>query len=136
MILRITVGDNDFTEALEEFAKDPAILRFYGSTTIPEYASWEAFKENERFLELLYNIDKYDQATIEELLTAVKKHWELYVKYVMPDHEWWDDEDKERVRNYLIRDFKVKFQKSLTPRWENGEVVYICLGYYNRQWTF
>lgn len=26
--------------------------------------------------------------------------------------------------------------QSLTPKWENGEVVYICLGYYNRWWTF
>ena len=84
----------------------------------------------------MYNIDKYDQAIVDELITGIKKRWELYVKYVMPDHEWWNEEDKVRVREYLIRDFKVKFQKSLTPKWENGEVVYICLGYYNRHWTF
>ena len=111
-------------------------MRFFGHTDIPEYASWEAFKENERFLELLYNIDRYDQATVDELVAGIKKRWELYVKYVMSDHEWWDEDDKVRVREYLIRDFKVKFQKSLTPKWENGEVVYICLGYYDRHWTF
>ena len=36
----------------------------------------------------------------------------------------------------LIKNFNIKFQKSLTPKWENGEVVYICCGYYNRWWTF
>jgi hypothetical protein len=66
----------------------------------------------------------------------IKQNWENFVKHVMPDHDWWDDFDKIRIREALIKDFNVKFQKSLTPKWENGEVVYICCGYHNKQWTF
>lgn len=49
---------------------------------------------------------------------------------------WWDEADAKRIREYLIRDFKVKFQKSLTPKCENSEVVYICCGYHRKWWTF
>jgi len=66
----------------------------------------------------------------------IRQNWENFVNHVMPDHAGWDDFDKIRIREALIRDFKVKFQKSLTPKWENGEVVYICCGYYNKWWTF
>jgi hypothetical protein len=92
----------------------------------------EFFKHNERFRELFYNTDKYTPELAEELCNLIKKNWELFVRYILQLHEWQDD----TTREYLIREFKVKFQKSLTPKWENGEVVYICLGYHNKWWTF
>ena len=49
----------------------------------------------------------------------------IFVNNIMCDHDYWDEEDAKRIRECLIRDFKVKFQKSLTPKWHNGEVVCI-----------
>jgi hypothetical protein len=138
MILRITVSDNDFTQELEEFADDLELFE-YTRKKATEMSSDELYayiKRLDRFRELFYNTMKYTPELAEELCELIKKHWELWVTNSMKDHEWWDDEDKVRIREYLIRDFKVKFQKSLTPKWENGEVVYICCGYHNRHWTF
>lgn len=138
MILRITVSDNDFTQKLEEFADDLELFE-YTRSKASEMTSDELYdyiKEKDRFRELFYNTMKYTPELAEELCELIKKHWGLWVNNSMKDHEWWNDEDKVRIREYLIRDFKVKFQKSLTPKWENGEVVYICCGYHKRHWTF
>jgi hypothetical protein len=142
MILRITVNDNDFTEELEEFAKDPEGCAYLlkacapDNTRLTQDEKLTLFKEADRFRDLFYNTDKYTPAQAGELCERIRENWENFVNYVMKDHEWWTDEDKIRLREALIRDFKVKFQKSLTPKYENGEVVYICCGYHNKQWTF
>jgi len=142
MILRITVGDNDFTEELEQFAKDPEGTAYLLKVCKPENIrltqdeKLALFERADRFRELFYNTDKYTPALATELCDLVKQNWENFVNHVMADHPWWTPEDAKRIREYLIRDFKVKFQKSLTPKWENGEVVYICCGYHNKQWTF
>ena len=142
MILRITVNDNDFTEELEEFAKDPEGAAYLlkackvENTMLTQDEKLALFNRADRFRYLFYYVDKYTPELIAELCEMVKQNWANYVNYVMPDPEWWDEDDKVRIRNYLIRDFKVKFQKSLTPKCENGEVVYICCGYHNKQWTF
>ena len=142
MILRITVGDNDFTPELEQFAKD-----IEGSAYLLKACKLEnnqltqdeklaLFEDAERFRDLFYMTDKYTPELAAELCARVKQNWENFVNHVMCDHDWWDEADAKRVREYLIRDFKVKFQKSLTPKDENGEVVYVCCGYYNKWWTF
>jgi hypothetical protein len=142
MILRITVGDNDFTEELEQFANDPECIAYLHkvckpeNTTLTQDEKIELFERTDRFRELFYNTEKYTPELATELCELVKQNWENFVNHVMKDHDHWSDTDKIRLREYLIRDFKVKFQKSLTPKWENGEVVYICLGYYKRWWTF
>lgn len=142
MILRITVGDNDFTEELEQFANDPEGSAYFfkaaksASELMTQDEEFELYRRMEHFRELFYNTEKYTPELAAELCEMVKQNWENFVNHVMSNHEWWSDEDAKRIREYLIRDFKVKFQKSLTPRWENGEVVYICCGYYRRWWTF
>ena len=142
MILRITVGDNDFTEELEQFADDiegSAYVMKAARLDNPLLTSEEQlalFKRMDRFRELFYNTDKYTPELASELCEMVKQNWEIFVNNIMCGHEWWSEEDAKQIRGYLIRDFTVKFQKSLTPKWENGEVVYICCGYYKRWWTF
>jgi len=142
MILRITVGDNDFTEELEQFANDPTGTAYFfkaarlDNELLTQDEKLELGKRLTRCEELFYHIDKYTPELAAELCELVKQNWENFVNYVMSDHDWWSAEDSKRIKSYLIRDFKVKFQKSLTPKWENGEVVYICCGYYKRWWTF
>lgn len=135
MILRITVNDNDFTEYLEQFAEDIELFNYTRKLTAENMsvdALYEHIKSKERFRELFYNTEKYTPELAEELCNLIRKHWEIWVTNCLKLEEWQDDDTRE----YLIKEFKVKFQKSLTPKWENGEVVYICCGYYNKWWTF
>lgn len=138
MILRITVGDNDFTEELERFASNldlyPYVREALTDATSDE--AYRFFKHLDRFRELFYNTEKYTPELASELCACVRYSWELWVSTCMKNHAWWDEADAERIKGYLIRNFNIKFQKSLTPKWENGEVVYICCGYHNRWWTF
>jgi hypothetical protein len=138
MILRITVKDNDFTEELEQFANDLELFE-YTRNKASELSSDELYKyikDKERFRELFYNTEKYTPELVAELCEIVKQNWELWVNNCMKDHPWWSVDDAKHTREYLILNFDVKFRKSLTPKWENGEVVYICCGYHNRWWTF
>jgi hypothetical protein len=138
MILRITVSDNDFTQELEEFACDLELFE-YTRKKANEMSGDELYdyiKSLDRFRELFYQTEKYTPELAEELCDLIKQHWEIWVNNCMKNHPWWSAEDAKRIREYLIRDFDVKFKKSLTPKWENGEVVYICCGYHNRHWTF
>ena len=138
MILRITVSDNDFTQELEEFADDLELFE-YTRKKATEMSSDELYtyiKSLDRFRELFYQTEKYTPELANELCDLIKQHWEIWVNNCMKDHPWWNDDDKVRIREYLIRDFNVKFKKSLAPKWENGEVVYICCGYHKRHWTF
>lgn len=138
MILRITVGDNDFTEELEQFASNLELYPYIHAyiTDATQEEALKIFRHLDRFRELFYNTDKYTPELAAELCELVRHSWKLWVDYCMKDHVWWDKEEAERIKGYLLRDFKVKFQKSLIPKWENGEVVYICCGYHNRWWTF
>lgn len=138
MILRITVSDNDFTQELEEFADDLELFEYTRkkATEMSSDDLYNYIKSLDRFRELFYQTEKYTPELAAELCDLIKQHWELWVNNCMKDHPWWSAEDAKRIREYLIRDFNVKFKKSLTPKWENGEVVYICCGYHNRHWTF
>ena len=142
MILRITVGDNDFTEELEQFASDIEGTAYLlkackiENTALTQDEKLELFKRADRFRDLFYLIDKHTPEQAAELCEMVKQNWEIFVNNIMCDHDWWSEEDAKRIKGYLIRDFKVKLQKSLTPKWHNGEVVYVCCGYHNRWWTF
>jgi hypothetical protein len=138
MILRITVSDNDFTQELEEFADDLELFDYTRkkATEMSSDDLYNYIKSLDRFRELFYQTEKYTPELAAELCDLIKQHWELWVNNCMKDHPWWSAEDVKRIREYLIRDFDVKFKKSLTPKWENGEVVYICCGYHNRHWTF
>lgn len=142
MILRITVGDNDFTEELEQFANDVEGSAYVmkaarlDNPALTQDEKLALFKRMDRFRELFYRTDKYTPELAAELCEMVKQNWEIFVNNIMCDHDYWDEEDAKRIKSYLIRDFKVKFQKSLTPKWQNGEVVYVCCGYPNRWWTF
>ena len=138
MILRITVDDNDFTEELENFAQALDLYPYIHDyvKNLPTDEALTFFSQNERFRELFYNTDKYTPELASELCDLGRYNWELWVNYCLNKRTWQDDTEFTRIKSYLIKNFKVKFQRSLTPKWENGEAVYICCGYYNRWWTF
>ena len=99
MILRITVGDNDFTEELEQFAKDPEGAAYLLKVCKPENIrltpdeKLALFKRADRFRELFYNTDKYTPVLASELCDMIRQNWENFVNHVMCDHDWWDEEE-------------------------------------------
>lgn len=130
-ILKLTVKDNDFTEWIEEFAKDMAVTDIYlkrakaGLATLEEQR--EMICDIDRFRELFYNTDEFTDEVMAELVTLITKNWTKFVR---------DKADTKHCIDYLIDNFEIKVQKSLTPRWMNGEVVFVCTGYWDKQWTF
>ncbi len=132
MLLKITVNDNDFTEYLEQFAKDLELSSYYYKLIRENKSLNKHWTYFERLRQLFYNTDKYTPELAKELCDIIKQGWEIFVKETLELEDYQDD----KTREYLIKNFKVKFQKTLTPHWENGEVVYICCGYYNKYWTF
>lgn len=135
-LLKLTLHDNDFTAEIEEFAADLALTKFYCTTKLPEYQGWDTMKKMNKARELLYSTEKYTPELIAELEALIKEHWALFVTHIMKPHPWWSPEETPQIKEYLIQNFDCKFQKSLIPHWSNGEVVYVCLGYMNRWWTF
>lgn len=132
MLLKITVNDNDFTEYLEQFAKDLELRSYYCRLIRKNKFTHEHYVDDECFRQLFYNTDKYTPELAKELCDIIRHRWEIFVKETLELEDYQDD----KTREYLIKNFKVKFQKTLTPKWENGEVVYICCGYHNKFWTF
>lgn len=130
-IIRITVGDNDFTEWLEEFAKDMSAVRAYLKRVDEKDASLDEQRsmivELDRFRELFYNTESYTPELLEELKQLITKNWGKFVR----------GKTKEAQQiEYLIKNFNIRIQKTFVPRWLNGEVVFICTGYWDKQWTF
>ncbi len=130
-ILKLTVKDNDFTEWIEEFAKDMAVTGIYlkhakaGLVTLEEQR--EMICDLDRFRELFYNTDEFTDEVTTELVALITKNWAKFVR---------DKAETQHCIDYLIDNFEIKVQKSFTPRWMNGEVVVVCTGYWNKQWTF
>jgi hypothetical protein len=108
MILRITVGDNDFTEELEQFANDPEGSAYFlkaaklENDLLTQDEKLALFKRMDRFIELFYNTDKYTTDLASELCELVKQNWENFVNHVMCDHDWWDEVESKRIREYLL----------------------------------
>jgi hypothetical protein len=85
MILRITVGDNDFTEALEQFAKDPEGSAYLlkackiENDQLTQDEKLALFKRADRFRDLFYMTDKYTPELAAELCDMVRQNWENFV---------------------------------------------------------
>lgn len=111
MIIRITVNDNDYRRIMEPFVKD---LYQYTSGLKSALFTKGHFDKINRLLNP--NINTKLQEEDKEFLTkAIKAAFKEYleVRGVALTH-----------REYLLSNFEVKFLKSFTDKWENGEVFY------------
>ena len=135
MFVKFTVNDNDFTEIIEKFVEDPVFCeqaRYFDLDNADQLEEWRSvYSDMDRLRELYYQLENedYKDALIRrELLDLLKKRWNAYI-------ECRDDLDEDE-KMYLRRDMKITLQETLRNIWHNGELVYACLGYYNKQWTF
>ena len=121
MIIRMTVNDNDFTEVVEDFAKN-----LYGHLfAIPSPDNYKPGEYVEKVirpkdkLRQILNPNNLDKPTKEDkafVCECVRKAWEayLYNRYYSTDSNL----------GYLLKEFRVSTTYTMHDKWENGEVVY------------
>lgn len=121
MIIRLTVRDNDFTSIIEDFASS---LYWQDSCPRDTMNIREFWNDMERFRdmwgEVINGSGKLTPEQQSEFLEIVLRKFETYIR-----RRFDGDGDDALHRDYLLAKIEVKLQKSLTPRWENGEVVYV-----------
>lgn len=121
MIVKMTVGDNDFTDILESFASCLYVTETGPRTDENLMQLIEDFNNFTRLWNEVNNgsggLTKDDTKTF---LDICKRKFSHYVCNRF--------DDEEETRAYLLKNFRASMQKSLTPRWQNGEVVYVFIG--------
>ena len=117
MIIRLTLNDNDFTEQLEMFANK----LYFMTTCNPRDFSSQAYDDvhefNHLWCELLNGSGKLNDEQHARFYELILKKFEYYVESSV----------KEDSKEYFRKNINIRLQKSLTPRNENGEVVYVIV---------
>lgn len=120
MIIKFTFNDNDFTHILENFFSEQ------NSNSIMYYL--KRFEKDDD-IETLKNYRKYSNL-IREYANKVSENTINDVEIaefikILKDSitDYISDKYKENLE-YLSKSLNISIQKSLTDKWENGEVVY------------
>ena len=121
MIIRMTVGDNDFTDIIESFAS----YMFFQDTCFPSDENIRKLYNDDKVFRNLWSevtngTGKLSNEDKEIFIDIIKQKYTCYIQRRL------DDSDVE-YQNYLLDNFKVSLQESITPHWENGEVVYMFI---------
>lgn len=119
MIIRMTVGDNDFTDIVESFASH----MIFQDTCFPSDENIRKLYNDDKMFRNLWNeitngVGKLSDENAEIFLDIIKQKYACYIQRRLND-------DDIEYQNYLLDNFKVNLQESITPHWENGEVVYV-----------
>ena len=118
MIIRMTVKDNDFTDIVESFA----LCMFHQDTCFPSDENMRKLYNDDKMFrnswnEIANGSGKLSNEDADIFLDIIKQKYACYIQRRF-------DDDVE-CQNYLLDNFKVSLQESITPHWENGEVVYV-----------
>lgn len=127
MIIRFSVEDNDFQELLAKYASN---LYLYISEDGEEFAvdtvnSWDVQKKVNKIL------DKYDiRKKVNEILNPnmhhkITKEDEFFLEeQIRKSFAYFCEKRCPSSKDYLVSKLTVKFMKSMTDKWENGEACY------------
>ena len=115
MIIRLSVNDNDYQSFLEKFASKLFInLGEDGEELTVENAveKWDTQKKINQILNpnIHYEMTKEDEVFLEQ---QIRKSFAYFC-----------ENRKLSSKDYLVKNFSVKFMKSMTDKWENGEACY------------
>ncbi|MBE5881826.1 MAG: hypothetical protein E7289_05935 [Lachnospiraceae bacterium] len=114
MIIRLSVEDNDFQEVLERY-----LSKFYLNidkvdelTTENAMDSWKLYKKINGMLNpnCHYKLTKEDEVFLE--------------KQIRDSFSFWCKNNYPKDEEYLSKNLTIKFLKSMTDKWENGEACY------------
>lgn len=121
MIIRVTFHDNDFQNTLENLFGMGlfGIFHNHKEKLIPDntdegiraYVNFT--KEVDKFMDMISDEKPFTQKENDRFLELLKISIQDYLeKYCQSDFE------------YLSKELSIKLQKSVSDKWENGEVAY------------
>ena len=121
MIIRLTVGDNDFSEKIKGYFRDfwMRMLELHPDNCLSDRASYEelrGWRQRENQIRTTMNPNNDHELSDEEkniLIEQIKRTFGQYVNR-------WCYEDSDYLKNNLT----VEILESFTDKWENGEVFY------------
>ncbi len=122
MIIRLTVGDNDFSERITPFFKDfwMRMLELHPDncfTVNESYEELSAWRQREAKVRSIMNPNNEHVLTDEEK-SFVKEHvTKIFGEFV---DRWFSKEDATYLKNNL----SVELVDYCVDKWENGEVFY------------
>ena len=114
MIIKITVNDNDFYYKMMGFMK--SMWNFWEDKTLSVSEQIEAHNKHFDIMDLI-NPNNSKPLTNEEKNLVEEYLKENFSKYMKRNC-------KEDTAKYLIENLEIKFLKTFTDRWENGEAFY------------
>lgn len=127
MIIRMTLGDNDFTRELEMFTK--SLLsdlmfskdeEFYGLDSVDAKIQYMDYKHKIQNLLNPNNDSILDRPSRKLICHEVQKLWNQYVRHRAISSGRFSDFPEV----YLMDNFKVSVIYRMADMWENGEAVY------------
>lgn len=120
MIIKFTFNDNDFTQILENFFSEQNLNSvMYYLKRFEKDDDIETLKNYRKYSNLIREYaNKVSENTINDVEIAefIKILKDSITDYI-------SDKYKENLE-YLSKSLNISIQKSLTDKWENGEVVY------------
>ena len=127
MIIRLTLGDNDFTDKLERFADNLFSRLFWDPRLRVNYDKLREQYSRDAILDMFTEENKIQDIlnpNITESLTTEQKGV-LKATTILRWNSFVDSLDIDtHTKAYLKKNFKVSFSFSFKDKWENGEAVY------------
>lgn len=115
MIIRLSVEDNDFQELLEKYASKLFFNIGEDGEKLTTENAMDKWSMQKRINQILNpnvgkKITKEDELFLEE---RIRKSFAYFCEKYKPSS-----------KEYLISKLTIKFMKSMTDKWENGEACY------------
>lgn len=116
MIIKMTVGDNDFTDVIENFFSN-----FYHRTFKTMYEDlYEettdeiiGFFEKDEFIrnKISFSTERITKDDALKLISLLYELFRHYIRYI-------------ESKTYILENLKIYITYKVVDKWENGEVVY------------
>lgn len=115
MIIRLSVSDNDFQELLEKYASN----LFFNLGEDGEKLT------TDNAIEKWHMQDKINQILNPNIGKKMTKEDEEFLEErIRKSFAYFCEKRKPSSKDYLVSKLTVKFLKSMTDKWENGEACY------------
>lgn len=127
MILKITFGDNDFTQVIEEFL-DKVYVDRGGAIQyiIDKYKEADRDLYYKKINELMEFTFYLNQKWSEDI---TKEDMLKYIEYLKDNLGYYFEQHENENKDYLMKHLKITPVKTVASKWQNGEVLYWFTSY-------